>query len=489
MTDRVLRLLRARPELAAVAAFPFDFDLDRADHVEDVHLASGASLEPIAGDDTGGTYFLCGGTAVLYASSEGDAVLMGDSVSEALEILVRLPWYCENISGDLDEDGLRAEIDAADEEAREEFAPELDTQRAALRTGLGLPDRPLTELVAMRDAAADRTEPDHLLLNSRELRAYRLPGAPHRPPLRDLVLAPGRAALASARAGEPGALDAAVADAVLRAGVVRAAQYDRRDGDLPLLRLLLERETAERTEWYEERWIAGMLVALHGDEADLPLLRAAHLPGARDWALRADAETYGPDPETESAFTWIELARRQGRTEHARVALIHLLDATDTAADPHAERLAELSQALERLGDHAQAVRAQSALLALQDTDRDRAHAAYTLARLERLKGDLPAAQRALEQARSAVSGPAKDGTVAQWHRRGLGRMLTEQHLELVLAAAESGDAALARETMRHAKTLLSTTGKEFAKALSGLSTRARWTVAALDRDPGTHAD
>ncbi|WP_405817766.1 hypothetical protein OG705_01440 [Streptomyces sp. NBC_00838] len=195
MTDRVLRLLRTRPELAALAAFPFDFDLDRAHHVEDVHLASGASLEPIAGDDTGGTYFLCGGTAVLHASSEGDAVLIADSVSEALEMLIRLPWYCENISGDLDEEQLRAAVEAGDAEAREEFAPELDAHRAALLAGLGLPDRPLTELAALMEAAVDRTEPDHLLLNSTELCAYRLTDESRRRPLRDVVLGPGRAVL------------------------------------------------------------------------------------------------------------------------------------------------------------------------------------------------------------------------------------------------------------------------------------------------------
>ncbi|MGX5185986.1 hypothetical protein ACWKT5_25075 [Streptomyces avermitilis] len=100
MTDRVLQLLRTRPDLAELAAFPFGFDVSRAYHVEAVHLASGAPLEPIAGDDTGGTYFLCGATAVLDASSEGDAVLLADSVGEALEILVRLPWWCENISAE-----------------------------------------------------------------------------------------------------------------------------------------------------------------------------------------------------------------------------------------------------------------------------------------------------------------------------------------------------------------------------------------------------
>ncbi|MFD9870845.1 hypothetical protein ACFXI8_30380 [Streptomyces niveus] len=482
MTDRVLRLLRTRPDLAALAAFPFNFDVDRAYHVEDVHLASGASLEPIAGDDTGGTYFLCGGSAVLHASSEGDAVLIADSVSEALEMLVRLPWNCENITGDLDEERLRAAVDAGDAEAREEFAPELDAQRAALLTGLALPDRPLTELVALMETAVDRTEPDHLLLNSAELCAYRLTDESRRGPLRDVVLAPGRAVLARVREDEPGALAEALADPVLRAGVVRAAQYDRRDGDLPLLRLLLERETSERTEWYTERWISAMLVALHGEAKDLPLVRAATdgrasgAEGARDWARAVDADRYGRDPETESAFTWIELAHAQGRIEHARVALIRLLD---DAGPADAELLGRLSGSLERLGDHAQAARAQFFFLSLQDTDRDRAAAAHVLARLERRKGDLAAARRALERSRTAV------GTVPQWHRHGLGRLITEQHLELALAAAEAGDAPLARETMAHARELLSAIARQHAKALGELSTRAKWAVAALGREPG----
>ncbi|WP_405817764.1 hypothetical protein OG705_01435 [Streptomyces sp. NBC_00838] len=233
---------------------------------------------------------------------------------------------------------------------------------------------------------------------------------------------------------------------MLRAGVIRAARYDRRDGDLPLLRLLLERETSERTE------------------------------GARDWARAMDADSCGRDPEAESEFTWIELARAQGRIEHARVALIRLLD---DAGPADAELLGRLSASLERLGDHAQAARAQFFFLSLQDTDRDRAVAACDLARLERRKGDLAAARRALERARTAVR------TVPQWHRHGLGRLITEQHLELALAAAEAGDAPLARETMALGRELLSTIARQHAKALSELSTRAKWAVAALGRDQG----
>jgi tetratricopeptide (TPR) repeat protein len=199
-------------------------------------------------------------------------------------------------------------------------------------------------------------------------------------------------------------------------------------------------------------------------------------------ARKEDAERHGQDPSAQSEFTWIELARRQGRTEHARVALIRMLDDTG----PDAARLRELSRALERLGDHAQAARAQFDLLSLQDTGWDRAAEAYVLARLERRKGDLRAARGALERARAAVGldGAAPDETVSEWHRRGLGRMITEQHLELVLTAVEAGDADLARETMRHGKVLLDRIAKQLRASLGDLPARATWAVARLGRGP-----
>ncbi|MET9921492.1 hypothetical protein ABZZ04_31080 [Streptomyces sp. NPDC006435] len=483
MTDPVLELLRSRPDLAELAAFPFNFDVDRAHHVEEVHLASGATLEPIAGDDTGGTYFLSGGTAVLHASSDGYASLVADSVGDALQMLVRLPWWCEELSAGMDEEALLDAVRRADEEAREEFAPELDEQRAALISGLGLPDRSLAELFALSESATRRTEPEHVLLNSQELCAYRLE-EPYRQCLRDVVLAPGREALELMRCGDPGVLTETAADPVLRAGVLRAAHHDRRAGDLPLLRALLEQEDSARTEWYEERWRAAVLVASHGRDEDVALLRSAtdgqvtDGAGAVEWARAAEAGRGGPGAAPEDEFTWIELAHRQGRVEHARIALIRLLD--DTGPDP--DRLRRLSRALERIGDHAQAARAQFNLLSLQDTGWDRASEAYVLARLERLRGDLAAAGRALGRARAAVGadGTAPDGTVEQWHRRGLGRLVTEQHLELTLAAVEAGDTELARTTAAHARLLLDTIAAESAKKLSELSTRAKWAVAAL---------
>ncbi|MER7722582.1 hypothetical protein [Streptomyces sp. NPDC096323] len=149
---------------------------------------------------------------------------------------------------------------------------------------------------------------------------------------------------------------------------------------------------------------------------------------------------------------------------------------------PDARRLRELSRALEDIGDHAQAARTRFNLLSLHDTASDRASEAYVLARRERRKGDLAAAGRAPERARTAVGlgSPAPDADVAGRHRRGLGRLITEEHLELTLATAGVGDADLARARSAYARILLDTMGKESARALSALSTQAKRAVAGV---------
>jgi len=79
-------------DVARFLAWPGDFDLDRGDHGEDVHLASGAALEGFAGDGAGGTYFFCGDGGeerpVLYADSEGGAALVAIGLPELLRLLL-----------------------------------------------------------------------------------------------------------------------------------------------------------------------------------------------------------------------------------------------------------------------------------------------------------------------------------------------------------------------------------------------------------------
>ena len=103
-----LRRIREDPRLRDLMRH-LDWDLDAVDHVEEVHLLSGARLEPIGGHGTGGTYFLCGDgprRPVLYLDSEGGAEVLGRDLTEALELVVSA-----------DPDG--GEPEEADEEAAE----------------------------------------------------------------------------------------------------------------------------------------------------------------------------------------------------------------------------------------------------------------------------------------------------------------------------------------------------------------------------------
>ena len=84
-------------EAASFLSWPGDFALDRKDHGEDVHLASGAVLEGFAGDGAGGTYFFCGEGGeerpVLYADSEGSAALVAIGLEQLLRLLLVAPWW------------------------------------------------------------------------------------------------------------------------------------------------------------------------------------------------------------------------------------------------------------------------------------------------------------------------------------------------------------------------------------------------------------
>lgn len=395
MTDSVLRTLRERPELAGLAAFPFNFDLARAEHGEEVVLASGGALEPIAGDDTGGTYFLCDGQAVLYASSEGEAGLLGESVADALEVLIGLPGWWDVLHPDAD----------AREAVQLPYAPELDKSRAELRAGLGLPERSPEELLARLHGTLLHTEPEYVLLNAEEGLAYELLDDLPRPTLREQVLAAGPSDL----------------------------------GELP---------------------------------------------------------------NEDDEFGWIAVAARVGLIAEARIRLIRLLDDTG----PDAARLGRIAEGLEAVGDPAHAARAQRFFLSLQDTALARGSAGRTLARLERLGGDPAAARRALDRAVAALDAPpvpptappiagqeelalglpepAGDTSAVGWRRRGIGRMVAEEFLQLALVEAEAGRAGPAREALDEARGLLDVM-KGPTGDLGNLSQRATWAVQALPRTTG----
>ncbi|MCX4547413.1 hypothetical protein OG204_29940 [Streptomyces sp. NBC_01387] len=485
---RAIDLLRAQPALADVAAYPFEFDLSRAEHVEAVRLASGASLEPVAGDGTGGTYFVCGGGPVLYASSEGEAGLIGDSLDEALEVLVGLPgWHgLLHLSPTADADQLLAAVAGAEAEIRA-YIPDLDTRRAELRAALGFPARSPVELITRLHTALLRTEPDHLLLNSAEGPAYARLDPHPRPPLRETVLAAGRADLALLRESTAGWADAEQ-DGGRRAAVLRAAQFDRQDRDLPLLRRLLAAEAAD-PERSEELRLAAVLVALHGRAGDLPLLGQVRTakPALRwgpdgfperpealaEWARGVDGALYGEDPAREPELTWIRLAARQGRTEAARVALLRILDDTG----PQADLLRALSVELEALGDHFQAARAQSGYASLQDRPWDRASAYRRLAGLQRRSGDPAGAWETLRRVPEILDA---EGSDRPWRRLGLGTLVTAESFEIALAAAGAGLATVATEALAVAGELHAGMSKSAHRNLGMLAQEAKWAVARL---------
>ncbi|MER6349630.1 hypothetical protein ACWC10_18515 [Streptomyces sp. NPDC001595] len=475
MTDHALRLLRQDRRPAALAAFPFDFDVERAahGHVEPVRLASGAGpLEVVAGDDTGGTYFVCPDGSMLYASSEGVAGIIGSTADEALEILIGLPAWrsCTDLSPQDGEERILARVAEAEDEMREYYG--IDEERAELRAALGFPERSPVELVGLLHAALLRTEPDFVLLNGEEFRAYdRLDDLP-RPPLWEPVLERGRADLALLRAGDQAAVEAVAADPVRRRVVLRAAQFDRAEGDLGWLRRLLPAEAA--SSMTDELRLAAVLVGLHGDAADLPLLHevretdfdthcglsdvpgpGADGAGLRRWALEMDEALFGTDPADESMFTWTSLALDQGLTEPARVALIRRLDAIEVDQsllrrpdDPtqlDTTPLELVAEECERLGDLEQALRARRLHASLQETSRDRAYSWLDQAGLERRTGRLTEAVRSLASVLGALDGAAND-SLRHWRQVNLGLFVAREHYELsgALAAAGLLDEALA---------------------------------------------
>ncbi|MFF9754458.1 hypothetical protein ACF1FC_17020 [Streptomyces sp. NPDC014344] len=309
-----------------------------------------------------------------------------------------------------------------------------------------------------------RTEPNFVLLTADEGCAYDRLG-PDGPPLWETVLAAGRADLVRLRKGDHTAWREVADDPVRRRITLRAAQFDRAEDDLELLRHLLRHET--RSSMTDELRLAAVLVGLHGDTGDLPLLlevretdfdTACGLdgvpePGAsadelRRWARELDESMFGTDPSDEPVSTWTGLARDQEMTELARVTLIRGLDGIvmdqSRLRRPGAPRtlatapLSGLARDFEELGDLPQALRAQRLYAALQETAWERASARRTLARLEREAGRLPQAVDSLAAVRGTLATPGDD-SLRHWHRVNLGRFITEEHYRLTLALADAG--------------------------------------------------
>lgn len=165
----ILQAIRQDPQLADLLAQVCEFDLARGEHGEPVRLSSGQPLEGVAGDFAGGTFFLCGAPQstrpVLYASSEGQAGLIGRSLTEALQIMVGLPswWDCLKFAGGGDLTVMEA---TAAHLKRDQLKdqPEIADQRTQVATALSLDTATLPVLLSrLRDAVAS-TAPEFVLI-------------------------------------------------------------------------------------------------------------------------------------------------------------------------------------------------------------------------------------------------------------------------------------------------------------------------------------
>src|SRR5215212_3725974 len=103
-SDHLLDLIHNTPDIHKLLRSSFGFDIGRKRCGDGLRLASGAPLEPIAGEFAGGAYLLCaeedGRQPVVFASSEGQGGLIADDLADALEIIVGLAWQdCLGFSG------------------------------------------------------------------------------------------------------------------------------------------------------------------------------------------------------------------------------------------------------------------------------------------------------------------------------------------------------------------------------------------------------
>ena len=166
-SDEILRLIHQDPHLAELLAVAFEFDVTRGDSGETAQLSSAQPLERVAGDFTGGTFFQCGNPdqvrPILYASSEGQAGLIGDDLGQALEIIVGLPYWrdCLGYSGDGDLEVMRTAAQHLQRGLLDK-RPEITGQQAELADALSLQiDQPDALLSRLRSVVA-RSTPDYV---------------------------------------------------------------------------------------------------------------------------------------------------------------------------------------------------------------------------------------------------------------------------------------------------------------------------------------
>ncbi|MEV7355150.1 hypothetical protein [Kitasatospora sp. NPDC091276] len=168
-TTPLLDAIRANPAALDYLAWPGDLSLDHYPHVEEVVLASGEALEPVAKDGAGGTFFLCGEGGeerpVLYADSEGGAAVLAVGLPELVRLLLAVPWWrdCPRLT-------VEESAEAAEEYLEDE--PGLYAERDAAAAALGLEVPGVAAALARLREVAVGLGPAYVLLNAEEGGAY-----------------------------------------------------------------------------------------------------------------------------------------------------------------------------------------------------------------------------------------------------------------------------------------------------------------------------
>ncbi|PBC70330.1 hypothetical protein BX265_7743 [Streptomyces sp. TLI_235] len=167
-SDHLLDLIQGTPDIRGLLRASFEFDIERKECGAGLKLASGAPLEPIAGDFTGGAYFLCteegGRRPVVFASSEGEGGLIADDLADALEIIIGLQWRdCLSFSGSGDLEVMLASAQHLERYLARDN-PEIAEERARVAAGLSLRVLPVPDLVIRLEEAASRTEPHYVVV-------------------------------------------------------------------------------------------------------------------------------------------------------------------------------------------------------------------------------------------------------------------------------------------------------------------------------------
>lgn len=165
----LLGRIREDEDLVALFAKTFEFDVRRADYVDAPRIVSGKRLEVIAGDFAGGRFYLYGESfarPVWYASSEGEAGIIGADLTEALCLLVGLPYWrdCLKYSENGDLLSMRTAASFLQRDMLTD-SPETVPAQTQAAGALGLAIEPVPTLVARLHASVQSADPGDVFLD------------------------------------------------------------------------------------------------------------------------------------------------------------------------------------------------------------------------------------------------------------------------------------------------------------------------------------